>query len=160
MINDAIRDLRGNVVELIAPNGASTFTLYDGLDRAVSQTQGYGTSLALTNSTEYDVWGKCYQDDTHPRALKQPGLLIRQAVIKPIRRSQPTIHLSLQRTDITYDSSGRRKTVVAPGTNGLPDSNRTAEIFYSMCCGQTVGAKNAMGHGQIQSSNAKRSIGA
>ena len=57
-------------------------------------------------------------------------------------------------TDIAYDSSGRRKAVVAPGTDGLPDSNRTAEIFYSVCCGQTVGAKNALGHGQIQSSNA------
>ena len=68
VINDAIRDLRGNVVELIAPSGASTFTLYDGLNQAVSQTRGYGTSLALTNSTEYDVWGNVTKT-TSPHGL-------------------------------------------------------------------------------------------
>ncbi len=45
--------------------------------------------------------------------------------------------------------------MIAPGINGLPDPNRTTTTFYdAACCGQTVGSRDALGHGQIQSSDA------
>ncbi len=154
VVNDAIRDLRGNIVELINPRGTSTFSLYDGINRAVSRTEGYGTALALTTSSEYDVSSNVVKTISPSGAETTRAYDVSGAYLAGQTTAANDTQLSAT-TAFTYDSSGRRKTVVAPGSNGLADSNRTTETFYdASCCGQTIGTKNALGHGQVQSTNA------
>lgn len=154
IVNDAIRDLRGNIVELINPKDTSTFTTYDGLNRAVSRTEGYGTALALTTSTEYDVQSNVTKTTSPSGAETTRSYDASGSYLTGQTIAANDAQLSAT-TSFTYDSSGREKTVVAPGANGLPDANRTTETFYdTSCCGQTIGTKNALGHGQIQSNDA------
>ncbi len=153
LISDAIRDLSGNVVSLINALNTTQLTSYDTLGRPLSQKPDSVNFSNLISTSEYDVWNNT-TESTNPagvEATRQYDASGQYQVSQVFGAN--TTSLSAK-TEFTYDRSGRRKSVIAPGTNGLPDSSRTTSTFYdAACCGQTIGVRDSLGNGQIQSSD-------
>ncbi len=153
LITDAIRDLSGNIVSLINPLNTTQLTAYDTLGRSLSQKPDSVNFSSLINTSEYDVWNNATKS-TNPAGVettRQYDTSGQYQISQVFGANSTTLSM---KTEYTYDRSGRRKSVIAPGTNGLPDSNRTTTMFYdAACCGQTVGTRDALGHGQIRSSD-------
>ncbi len=153
LVTDAIRDLSGNIVSLINALNTTQLTAYDTLGRSLSRKPDSVNFSNLISTSEYDVWSNATKS-TNPAGVETTRQFDAsgQYQISQIHGANSST-LSMK-TEFTYDRSSRRKSVIAPGTNGLPDSNRTATTFYdAACCGQTVGTRDALGHGQIQSSD-------
>ena len=148
IINDAVRDIRGQIVQLIDPTDIETLTTYDALGRSLTTTRT-GGSLSLASQQSYDADGNVTQQ------ISEAGVV----------------------TDMTYDQAGNLKTrTEAPGTaiaatwtytytlEGKPET-MTAPLggvttsVYETCCGFTRGSKNALGHGSVTNADsAGRSV--
>ncbi len=153
LIADAIRDLSGNIVSLINPRGTTRLTAFDTLGRSLSQKPDSVNFSNLISTSEYDVWSNV-TEATNPAGVETTRQYDTSGQYQISQISGANSSSLSAKAEFTYDRSGRRKSVIAPGANGLPDSNRTTTTFYdSACCGQTVGTRDALGHGQIRSSD-------
>ncbi len=153
LITDAIRDLSGNIVSLINPLNTTQLTAYDTLGRSLSQKPDSVNFSNLISTSEYDVWGNATKS-TNPAGVETTRQYDASGQYQISQIHGANASSLSAKTEFTYDRSGRRKSVIAPGTNGLPDSNRTTTTFYdAACCGQTMGIRDALGHGQIRSSD-------
>ncbi len=153
LITDAIRDLSGNIVSLINALNTTQLTAYDTLGRSLSQKPDSVNFSNLVSTSEYDVWSNVTKS-TDPAGVETSRQYDTSGQYQISQIFGANASSLSMKTEFTYDRSGRRKSVIAPGTNGLPDSNRTTTMFYdAACCGQTVGTRDALGHGQIRSSD-------
>ena len=57
VIADAIRDLRGNLVQVIDGRGTITMNTFDALGRQTQTVRAHGTTMALTSTIEYNARG-------------------------------------------------------------------------------------------------------
>ncbi len=153
LITDAIRDLSGNIVSLINALNTTQLTAYDTLGRSLSQKPDSVNFSNLISTSEYDVWSNATKS-TNPAGVENTRQFDAsgQYLISQVHGANAS-SLSMK-TEFTYDRSGRRVSLIAPGTNGLPDSNRTTTTHYdATCCGQTIGTEDPLGHGQIRNSD-------
>ncbi len=154
LITDAIRDLSGNIVSLINARGTTQLTTHDSLGRSLTQKQDSINFPNYLSQSEYDVWGNITKS-TNPAGVETASQYDTSGQYQISQIHGANSSTLSAKTEFTYDRSGRPKSVIAPGTNGLPDPNRTTTKYYdTACCGQTVGTRDAIGHGQIQSSDA------
>ncbi|MEM9944167.1 MAG: RHS repeat domain-containing protein, partial [Planctomycetota bacterium] len=141
-INDAIRDLTGNIVEMIDPSGVEVLTTRDALGRSTIQSRSKN-SLTLTTQSQYNADGNVTQ------STAVDGIV----------------------TSMTYDDAGNLKertvgfgtplamtTSYGYGPDSMPVSvispdGGVATTDYQTCCGFTVGSRNALGHGTITNQN-------
>ncbi len=153
LITDAIRDLSGKIASLINPLNTTQLTAHDTLGRSLSQKPDSVNFPNLISTSKYDVWGNV-TESTDPAGVETTRQYDTSGQYQLGQISGANSTSLSAKAEFTYDRSGRRKSVVAPGTSGLPDSNRTTTTFYdAACCGQTVGMRDALGHGQIRSSD-------
>ncbi len=139
LITDAIRDLSGNVVSLINSLNTTQLTAYDTLGRSLSQKPDSVNFSNLVSTSEYDVWNNITKS-TDPAGVETTRQYDASGQYLSSQIHGANASSLSMKTEFTYNRSGRRKSVIAPGTNGLPDSNRTTTTFYdAACCGQTVG---------------------
>ncbi len=158
LITDAIRDLSGNIVSLINSLNTTQLTSYDTLGRSLSQKPDSVNFPNLISESEYDAWSNVTKS-TNPAGVETTSQYDASGQYQISQVSGANSSTLSMKSEFTYDRSGRRKSVIAPGTNGLPDSNRTTTTFYdAACCGQTVGTRNALGHGQVRSSDPSRRV--
>ena len=151
VINDAVRDLHGNVVELINGRGCITLNKYDSLGRPIESTRGlkddgqggYDTTLALLNKIFYNAKGQATK--TTDPALADTVFSYDSAgnVSSRTAASGTTHQLGWS---YTYDERGRKKTETAPGT-------AVTSYFYDDCCGNVRGSTDPEGLGSIQVAN-------
>ncbi|MEL7499552.1 MAG: RHS repeat-associated core domain-containing protein [Planctomycetota bacterium] len=147
MINDVVRDLSGNVIELQGPDDTVTRYVYDDSGQQTSQTRAFGTSEATTSTTDYDDYGNIFAivgpDGIRTEQLYDPAGNLTETKVIPTGGT-----LADQVTKYTYTIKGQpHKTIANDGT--------VTEHFYSQCCGGSVGTKNALGHGTITNSDAQ-----
>ncbi len=153
LITDAIRDLSGNIVSLINPRGTTRLTAFDTLGRSLSQKPDSVNFSNLISTSEYDVWSNATKS-TNPAGVENTRQYDASGQYQISQVSGANSTTLSMKTEFAYDRSGRRVSVIAPGTNGLPDSNRTTTTRYdTTCCSQTIGTENPLGHGQIRNSD-------
>ncbi|MDB4778151.1 hypothetical protein OAG68_01715 [bacterium] len=153
LITDAIRDLSGNIVSLINPVNTTQLTAYDTLGRSLSQKPDSVNFTNLVSTSEYDVWSNVTKS-TNPAGVETTSQYDTSGQYQISQVSGANAASLSMKTEFTYDQSGRRVSVIAPGTNGLPDSNRTTTTHYdATCCSQTIGTEDPLGHGQIRNSD-------
>ena len=143
IINDAIRDIRGQIVQLIDPLDVTTQTTFDALGRSLITTRT-GGSLSLSSQQSYNEDGNVTQQITEAGVVTD--MSYDPAGNLQTRTEAPGTSIAATWT-YTYDASGRQKTVTAP-LGGVTTTD------YQTCCGFTVGTKNALGHGSVRNANA------
>ncbi len=143
VINDAIRDKRGNIVQLIGPNGVETLTVYDALGRSESVTRSKN-SLSLGTETEYDADGNITE------STAEDGVVTQMTYDDAGNLKTHTIGYgtSLAATwSYTYTADSKQATVTDPLSN-------VTTTEYETCCALTVGTRNALGHGLVRNMDA------
>ena len=143
IINDALRDIRGQIVQLIDPLDVETVTTYDALGRSALTTRT-GGSLSLSSQQSYDEDGNVTQQISEAGVVTE--MTYDGAGNLKTRTEAPGTDIAATWT-YTYDPSGRQKTVTSPLGN-------VTTSVYETCCGFTVGRRNALGHGSVSNANA------
>ncbi len=142
-IQDAVRDVRGNIVQMFDERNTETRTDYDELSRVVKRTQAFGLPIALVNESEYDTVGNLVTTTdaagTDTTFTYDPaGNTITQTLA-----AGTSISLT---TSYEYDIDGAQRKVTAPST-------AVTQYFRDDCCGHSSGTRNGLGHGQVSNQN-------
>ena len=143
IVNDAVRDIRGQVVQLIDPRDAETITTYDALGRSLITTRSAG-SLSLSSQQSYNEDGNVTQQISESGVVTQ--MTYDAAGNMKTRTEAPGTGIAATWT-YTYDPRGRQKTVTSP-------LGSVSTSIYQTCCGFTVGRRNTQGHGSVSNANA------
>ncbi len=138
IINDAVRDIRGQIVQLVDPLGIESLTTYDALGRSLIQARSKG-SLELVSESVYDHLGNVIE------TTSEIGLVTEMeydpAGNLKVRTVAPGTSDELE-WSYCYDLDGHLLTETAPGSAVTTHVRET-------CCSLTEGIKNALGHGTI-----------
>ncbi len=96
-----VYDLRGNVIQTTAPNGAKTFSWYDKLDRVVEQVSPLGTVTTFI----YDANGNVTEKRVYATLITPPA---------DASGSAPSASGTYRSTQYTYDALNRVTQVKTP----------------------------------------------
>lgn len=145
VIADAVRDLRGNLVQVFDAYGTETRNEFDALGRQTKSTQAFGTPIALTTDTEFNAQGNVTQTTDPAQTVTKTeyddaGNVKKRTVGFGATNGIPVV------TEYKYDPMGRVKETTLP--SGGINTN-----YYSDCCGNYQGSRNAEGGGRITVSN-------
>ena len=156
IINDAIRDVRGNLVQLEDGYLTKTRNEFDELNRQTSSTRGYGTSLALTKQTIYDDRGRV------EKTIDEGGAVTKNEYddagnLKSVTLGFGATDMTPLTTEYTYHPDGRRRSEILPGNQNSNGVNDRENLYYfDSCCGNRTGYQNAEGE---QGITVKNSVG-
>ena len=142
IVNDAVRDIRGQIVQMIDAMDVETLTTFDALGRSTLTTRT-GGSLSLSSQQSYNEDGNVTQQISEAGVVTD--MTYDQAGNLKTRTEAPGTNIAATWT-YTYDASGRRKTVTSP-------LGAVSTSIYETCCGFTVGQKNTLGHGSVSNAN-------
>lgn len=144
-IVDAVRDVRGNLVQTFDGKGIETRRLYDALGREVQSTSAFGKPIALTTSTEYNARGQVTKTTDAAGTITvteyDPAGNVKSRKLAQGTTSELTYLYE-------YHIDGRRKKETLPSTG-------TNEYDYVDCCGHMRGTKDSLGHGTISNADAR-----
>ncbi|MDP1561325.1 MAG: hypothetical protein Q8M16_08010, partial [Pirellulaceae bacterium] len=138
-ITDAIRDGRGQIVQMIDPTGTIAASEFDAAGRNTKTTRGFGLAYKLESLTEYNGKGQVTKT-TDPAGTHT--VMTYDNAGNVLTRTIAHGTSSAATWSYTYTLDGRQATETMP--NGGVNTS-----YYNSCCGQFAGSKNALGHGQI-----------
>lgn len=156
VVTDAVRDVRGNIIELRDPLEITTVSIPDALGRTISQTrQAKDGSLPLTNQSVYDAHGNIIETISETGLVTKmvydsaDNLITRTVGFGAAGAGNADISLT---TSYEYTVESKQATMTAPVAAG--DGESTTTYIYQTCCDQTTATRNELGHGSIQNKDA------
>ena len=166
VIQDAVRDNRGNIMQTVNGLGTIQRSKVDGLGR---QLESYYIEVAnsaevehLKTTTAYDSYGNTlFTTSPSKDPVNNPGSKT-QYTYSPVGTgyvSSMTVAFDESddleaTTQYEYDESGRRTATIPPGPDGNPDPARKSSIDYDeSCCGQFMANIDALGNARISRRN-------
>lgn len=140
VISDAVRDLRGNVVQLFDARGTETRSEYDSLSRMTRQIRGFGLNgIALETRYVYDAEGNLDSTQDPTGAITKN---LYDAADNVEQRTQAFGTPSALTTSYQYDPDGYVLETTLPN-GGVNRSIRTD------CCGRSTGMRDGEGDGRF-----------
>lgn len=155
IIHDAIRDLDGNLTQVIDGRGTETRYEYDAQGRETKKTAAFGTTLAAISETDFDAAGNMievrsprYFDSSDTEGYQKASETWTYNGSNKVLTHTEAPNSTVAATEsYTYGCDGHQESHTDFGGN-------TWLTIDDSCCGKSTASKNPLGHGTLRNTDA------